>query len=66
MIVKIKKIENLAIYKDFTWNSGLNEFKKYNVIYGPNGSGKSTFSNLLRSLEKGHFDDCPIQKRFSL
>jgi len=53
MIVKIKKIEKFGIFEDFSWNSNINEFKKYNLIYGWNYSGKTTLSRIFRVLETG-------------
>lgn len=51
-IKRINKIKNHLIFADFTWNSSLSDFAKYNLIYGWNGSGKTTLSNLFRCLEK--------------
>ncbi|MCX6204926.1 MAG: AAA family ATPase [Bacteroidetes bacterium] len=71
MIDKFKKIKNLGIFEDYSWNASLTNFKRYNVIYGWNGSGKTTLSKLFDSLEKGiHPDystleyeaDCGAQK----
>lgn len=51
-ILKIEKIEDFRIYKDFSAPSSGN-FKRYNLMYGWNGSGKTTFSDFFRCLEKG-------------
>ena len=54
MIKKIKKIKNLGIFDDYTWNNNiLNDFKQYNIIYGWNGSGKTTLTRLFEILESG-------------
>lgn len=50
MINKIEKIESLGIFDDYTSDTNLDEFAKYNLIYGWNGSGKSTLSKLFYSL----------------
>ncbi|MGK9368495.1 AAA family ATPase [Melioribacter sp. Ez-97] len=50
MILRINKIKNFGIFKDFSWN-GLDDFKKKNLIYGWNYSGKTTLSKLFQNLE---------------
>lgn len=52
MINQINKIKNFGIYKDFSWSSNLNEFKKFNLFYGWNGSGKTTLSKLFTMIEQ--------------
>ena len=52
MIIKINKIKNFGIFKDFTWTNNLSEFKKFNLLYGWNGSGKTTFSKLFTMIEQ--------------
>lgn len=52
MIKQIKKIENIAVFSDFSWNSNIPEFKKYNAFYGWNGSGKTVITRILSALEK--------------
>ena len=42
---------NFRNFKNFSWPSGLKEFKDYNLIYGWNGSGKTTLSTVFRQLE---------------
>lgn len=52
MIKKIAKLKYWGIFSDWNWpNSGLPEFKQFNVIYGWNGSGKSTLAKLFRTFE---------------
>jgi wobble nucleotide-excising tRNase len=50
MILRINKLKNFGIFKDFSWN-GLDDFKKKNLIYGWNYSGKTTLSKLFQNLE---------------
>ncbi|MBM9590887.1 AAA family ATPase [Leptospira sp. 201903075] len=64
MIKKIKYIKNLAVFKDFQWdslvkskNGNICEFKKINIIYGRNYSGKTTISRIVRSLETGSLSE---------
>jgi wobble nucleotide-excising tRNase len=52
MITKVTTIKNFGIYKNFTWNAGINSFSKKNLIYGWNYSGKTTFSKLFNNLEE--------------
>ncbi|MES3708626.1 AAA family ATPase [Pseudomonas putida] len=51
MIIKIKKLKNFGIFRDYNGDS-IQTFGKFNLIYGWNGSGKSTLSKLFESLEK--------------
>lgn len=45
------KIKNLGIFFDFSWDSSLPNFKRFNLVYGWNGSGKTTLSDLFSLLE---------------
>jgi AAA15 family ATPase/GTPase len=58
MIRKIDKIENMAVFKDFDWDTSVKEnygsiveFQRVNVIYGRNYSGKTTLSRIIRAFE---------------
>lgn len=60
MIKKFKEIKNLAVFKNFDWDSNLRDdgnnvitFKHINILYGRNYSGKTTLSRILRALELG-------------
>jgi len=55
-LIRIEKIKNHLIFKDFNWGASLPDFKRFNLIYGWNASGKTTLANLLRCIEK-HKDD---------
>ena len=64
MIKKIKLIQNLAVFKDFDWdtqvrnkNNGVETFKHINIIYGRNYSGKTTLSRILRAMETDKLSD---------
>ncbi len=59
MIKKIVKVKNLGILQDYKWDSGLNDFCRFNLIYGWNGSGKTTLSKLFSSLETGSHSKHP-------
>lgn len=59
MITKINKIKNLGIFQDFTWNTQLPNFRRYNLLYGWTGVGKTTLSKLFNILEEGGVDDFP-------
>lgn len=58
-ISKIDKIKNLAVFSDYRWDTKLDPFKRYNLIYGWNGSGKTALSRLFDSLESGEHEDYP-------
>jgi wobble nucleotide-excising tRNase len=62
MIKKILKIKKLGLYSDYTWNSNLPDFDRYNLFYGWNGSGKTTLSKLFACLEYGSLYDFPDLK----
>ena len=52
MISKISRLKKFGIFHDFSWNSKLPEFDKFNLIYGWNRSGKTTLSRVFASCEK--------------
>jgi len=52
MISKISKLKDFGIFHDFSWKTGIPDFKKFNLIYGWNRSGKTTISRVLASCEK--------------
>lgn len=54
MIVKINKLKNFGIYKNFTWHPSIPPFTHFNLIYGWNYSGKTTLSRAFRCLELGY------------
>lgn len=64
MITKFKTIKNLAVFKDFNWDSCLRDkgnnvipFKQINILYGRNYSGKTTLSRIVRAMETGTISD---------
>jgi wobble nucleotide-excising tRNase len=64
MLKKIKYIKNLAVFKDFDWdtvvkdkNNIIKEFTNNNIFYGRNYSGKTTLSRIARALETGEISD---------
>lgn len=50
-ILRISRIRNHRIFRDFSWPASLPNFSQFNVIYGWNGVGKTTFSNLFRHIQ---------------
>lgn len=54
MIKKLKKIKNLGLFSDYSWDNSLTDFDKYNLLYGWNGCGKTTLSKLFACLEDGN------------
>lgn len=50
-IQRIKQVQGIGVFHDFSWTPTLADFQDYNLIYGLNGSGKTTLSNILRCLE---------------
>lgn len=50
MITQINRLKRFGIYQNYTW-SGIDDFKKKNLVYGWNYSGKTTLSKLFQVLE---------------
>lgn len=64
MITKFKSIANLAVFKNFVWDTTICDegnnvvlFKPINIFYGRNYSGKTTLSRIVRALETGYISD---------
>lgn len=64
MITKFKSINNLAVFKNFNWDTAIRDdgnnivlFKPINILYGRNYSGKTTLSRIVRALEIGNISD---------
>lgn len=50
MIMHFDTIQNFGIFKDLSYGTAIEPFRKYNLIYGWNGSGKSTLTRLFGIL----------------
>lgn len=62
MITKINKIKNLGlVFSNYTWDTNLPVFKKFNLIYGWNGSGKTTFSRLFDYINEESLNDVEFE-----
>lgn len=59
LLTKLNKIKNLAVYSDYKWDSALEPFKRFNLIFGWNGSGKTALSRLFGSLSSGKHELFP-------
>ncbi len=64
MITKFELIKNLAVFRDFNWDSevlktdgSVAEFSHINILYERNYSGKTTLSRLLRAAQTGILSD---------
>ena len=64
MITKLKSINNLAVFQNFTWDTSIRDdgnnvvlFKPINIFYGRNYSGKTTLSRIIRALQIGSISD---------
>lgn len=64
MISKFVEIKNMAVFKDFDWDSSVLDhdnrsltFKQVNIIFGRNYSGKTTLSRIVRAFETGSLSD---------
>lgn len=76
-VAKIDLIKNMAVFKDFHWDSvvveGKNdkkgkvaEFNEINILYGRNYSGKTTLSRIFRAMETGSISDSYASSEFTL
>lgn len=55
-ILRLSKIKQQRIFRNFVWPDDLPSFAQYNVVYGWNGTGKTTLSSLFAHLQ----DKCAI------
>lgn len=53
MIKQISYVRNFGVFRDFTWNHAIPEFKKHNILYGWNYSGKTTISRVFQCFGMG-------------
>jgi wobble nucleotide-excising tRNase len=58
MIRRLQRVKAFGSFHDFSWPTGLHEFRKFNLLFGWNYSGKTTFSRTFRcfELQKYHED----------
>lgn len=52
MITKINSIKDFRIFQNYSHDSNLKNYNRYNLFYGWNGSGKSTIASLFECLER--------------
>lgn len=45
------KIRRHRIFLNFSWNSSLDNFGRFNIIYGWNGTGKTTLAGLFKAVQ---------------
>ncbi|MDY7091812.1 MAG: AAA family ATPase [Acidobacteriota bacterium] len=53
MIKQFLRIQAPALFQDFSWPPGLDDFSRYNLIYGWNGAGKTSLVEIMRQIETG-------------
>ncbi len=49
---KVVSLRNFGIFRDYSWPTDLEPFKRFNLIYGWNRSGKTTLSRVFTACEK--------------
>lgn len=59
MIKRVNKLKGLGVFRDYKWDTTLEDFCRYNLIYGWNGSGKTTLGKLFTALEDGSLTKYP-------
>lgn len=52
MITRINSIRNFRIFQNYSHDTNLKDYNRYNLFYGWNGSGKSTLASLFECLER--------------
>lgn len=57
MINKILRLKEFGSFNDFSSDTKLKNFQKYNLIFGLNGTGKTTLSRFFNCLNKGEIID---------
>jgi len=58
MIRRFDHLKTFGVFENFSWPTGLPEFKRYNLVFGWNYSGKTTLARALRCFElKRRHDD---------
>lgn len=63
MLLRINKLKNFGIYREFAWQASIPDFAQFNLIYGWNYSGKTTLSRAFRCLELGHIHNIePVEE----
>lgn len=67
IIRKIKSLSGLAVFREFSADASLPDFRRRTLVYGFNGSGKTTLSRVFRSLEAGQLHrKLPAEGRFEI
>ena len=73
MIKKFNKMNNLAVFNNFTWDDCVTDkngkpatFEKLNIMYGQNYSGKTTLSRIVRALETHAFPEKYVDPQFEI
>ncbi len=50
-ILRLPKIKQQRVFRNFVWPADLPSFAQFNVVYGWNGTGKTTLSSLFANLQ---------------
>ncbi|MDP9229878.1 MAG: AAA family ATPase [Bacteroidota bacterium] len=66
MFLKVNKIKDFGVFRNFSWHVAIPEFKQFNLIYGWNYSGKTTFSRMFRCLELSALHENYLAATFEL
>ena len=66
MITKVNRIKDFGVFRNFSWQAAIPEFKQFNLIYGWNYSGKTTFSRVFRCFELGALHENYLAATFEL
>ena len=67
-VKRIGRLQNFGVFRDYSWDNKIPDFKRFNLIYGWNRSGKTTLSRVFSSCEKKStiFKQYPLNGEFNL
>jgi len=56
IVTKLSQIRSFGLFRDFAWDAGVPDLKRFNLVYGWNRSGKTTLSRALGACERKSTD----------
>jgi wobble nucleotide-excising tRNase len=66
MITKVNRIRDFGVFRNFSWQAAIPDFKQFNLIYGWNYSGKTTLSRVFRCFELAALHENYLAATFEL
>ncbi|MHB8761999.1 MAG: AAA family ATPase [Coriobacteriia bacterium] len=56
IVTKLSQIRSFGLFRDFAWDAGVPDLRRFNLVYGWNRSGKTTLSRALSACERKSTD----------